>query len=351
MEEVNPLSKNSTKQRRAVRTSLMLIGLVAFAASAADGQAAANERPRPGPAGILKGPHGWILSGLVIGKEGPELADVVAKLERDVYFLTEQKLPKWKEAKYTPANAPLELTPEERKRGYVVFPADYTEQIVPEYIPARTAIGKPLPAFATPGEFEPATFCVSAQKELGDVAVELSDFIGETGQSRIACENVSVGVVRCWPQRASDWGGQGEYRVVPEMIEPPVGRACRVQAGQVKQGWLTVRVPPGTPAGRYRMSLSVRPEKAPPTVLEWRLLVLPFQLSRPADKRWAALVGGFPWAGALDGPESRGRNVPAELDRLTRADVADYADHGFDMLVMNYYLTGSSQRSAGSSDR
>jgi len=286
----------------------------------------------------LKGPHGWILSGLVIGKEGPELADVIAKLNRDIFFLTEEELPKWKEAKYAPVNPPLQLTPDEKQRGYVVFPADYTEQIVPAYVPARTAIGKPLAAFATPGEFEPATLCVSASKDLGNVTVELSDFVGEKGQSRIARENVIVGVVRCWPQRASDWGGQGEYRVVPEMIEPPVGRACRMQAGQLKQWWLTVHVPPGTPAGHYRMSLTVRPEHVPPTVVEWRLLVLPFSLSRPADKHWAALVGGFPWAGPLDGPESRGRNVPAELDRLTRADVADYADHGFDMVVMNYYF-------------
>ena len=30
--------------------------------------------------------------------------------------------------------------------------------------------------------------------------------------------------------------------------------------------------------------------------------------------------------------------MPAELDRLTRADVADYRDHGFDLVLMNYYF-------------
>jgi hypothetical protein len=286
----------------------------------------------------LKGPHGWILSGLVIGREGPELAEVVAKLDRDIFFLTDQESPNWKEAKYTAVNPPLELTPQEQQRGYVVFAADYTEQIVPAYIPARTEIGKPLTALATPGEFEPATLCVSAQKELGSVVVELSDFVGEKGQSRIARENVTVGVVRCWPQRVSDWGGQGEYRVVPEMIEPPVSRACRVQAGQLRQWWLTVHVPPDTPAGRYRMSLSVRPEKAPPTVLEWRLLVLPFPLSRPADKHWGTWLDGFPPVGGLSGPERCGRNLPGEADRLAGADIADYRDHGFDLVLLNYYF-------------
>lgn len=286
----------------------------------------------------LKGPHGWVLNGLVIGKEGREFAEVIATLERDIFFLTEPELPNWKEIKPEPTNPPLELTPEERNSGYVAFSVDYTEQIVPAYIPARTAIGKPLTALATPGEFEPATFCVSAQKELGDMAVELSDFVSEKGQSRIARENVSVGVVRCWPQRVSDWGGKGEYRVVPEMIEQPMGRACRMQAGQLKQWWLTVHVPPDTPAGRYRMSLTVRPEKAPPTVLEWRLLVLPFQLSRPAEKHWGTWLDSFPPVGSLWGPERRGRKVPTEVERLAQADIADYRDHGFDLVLLNYYF-------------
>ena len=34
----------------------------------------------------LKGRYGWILNGLVIGKEGPELAQEVAKLTQDIFF-------------------------------------------------------------------------------------------------------------------------------------------------------------------------------------------------------------------------------------------------------------------------
>lgn len=286
----------------------------------------------------LKGPHGWLLNGLVIGKEGPELAEAVAKLDRDIFFLTEPELAKWKEVKHTPVNPPLAWTTVESEKGYVTFPVDYTEQIVPAYNPVRTAVGKPLTALTTPDEFEPATLCVLARRDLGNVVVELSDFVGEKGQGRIAHANVSVGTVRCWPQRVSGWGGNGEYQVVPEIIEPPVGRACRVPAGQVKQWWLTVHVPPETPAGRYRMSLTVRPEKAPPTVIEWRLLVLPFQLSRPADKHWGTWLDSFPPVGSLWGPERRGRKAAAEIDRLAQADIADYRAHGFDLVLLNYYF-------------
>lgn len=334
-----------------------------FQARAADGQLRLE----------LKGRHGWVLNGLVIGKEGPELAKAVANLERDIFFLTDPELPNWKERKSVSANPPLERTAAEQQKGYVVFPVDYTEPIVPGYVPSRTAIGKPLTAFATPGEIEPATLGISALKDLGVVRVELSDFIGEgkeavrvpvrahepdhpltpalapiggEGARRagegviefIARTNVTVGIVRCWPQRESSWGTKGEYRVVPEMIDPPIGRACRVPAGQIKQWWLTVRVPQDTPAGRYRMSLTVRPEKAPPTVLEWRLLVLPFQLIRPVDKHWGTWLESFPPVGGLRGPERRGRNTPAEEARLVRADLADYQDHGFDLAIFNYYF-------------
>ena len=64
----------------------------------------------------LKGPHGWILSGLVIGKEGRELAEVVARLERDIFFLTDEELPKWQEAKPTAVNPPRKRSPEEQER-------------------------------------------------------------------------------------------------------------------------------------------------------------------------------------------------------------------------------------------
>jgi hypothetical protein len=100
-----------------------------------------------------------------------------------------------------------------------------------------------------------------------------------------------------------------------------------------------VRVPQDTPAGRYRMSVTVRPQNAPPTVLEWRLLVLPFQLIRPADKHWGTWLDSFPPVGGLQGPARRGRNLPAEADRLAKADMTDYRDHGFDLVMLNYYFS------------
>ncbi len=286
----------------------------------------------------LKGSHGWILNGLVIGQDGHALAEVVNKTERHIFFLTEQELPNWHEVKSEPTNPPLDWSNSEQEKGYVVFPVDYTEPVMPTFVPTRSVIGKPMTTFATPGEFEPATFCISSCKDLGNVAVELSDFVTEESKQKITPENMKLGVVRCWPQRVSGWGGKGEYYVVPEMIEPPSKRASRMQADQLKQWWLTVRVPSNIPAGRYRMSVTVRPEKAPPTVIEWRLLVLPFKLTRPKGKHWGTWLDGFPPVGRLWGPERRGRNTPEEVERLARADMEDYREHGFDLVLLNYYF-------------
>ena len=159
----------------------------------------------------LKGSHGWIVSGLVIGKEGPELSAAITKLDRDIFFLTEPELPNWKESKPAPSNPPLEWSEVEKQKGYLVFPVDYTEQIVPTFMPLRSVIGKPITAFVCPGEFEPASFCLSARNDLGRVTLELSSFVAEDGKALIAPENVKIGIVRCWPQRESSWGAKGGY--------------------------------------------------------------------------------------------------------------------------------------------
>jgi hypothetical protein len=286
----------------------------------------------------FKGPHGWILSALVIGKEGPALTQMVAEINRDIFFLTRPELPNWKEVKQHPANPPLEWSPAERQKAYVVFPVDFTEQITPPYVPTRSTIGRPVTAFATPGEFEPASFCVSARVDLGAVKLETANFVDEKTKRTIGSENIDVGIVRCWPQRESSWGTKGNFLMVPEMIEPPEGRANQVGAGQLKQWWLTVHVPSNTPAGRYRMPLTVRPEKATPTVLEFRLLVLPFELTRPRDKHWGTWLESFPPVGGLSGPDRRGRNTHAEEARLVRSDLVDYRNHGFDLAIFNFYF-------------
>ncbi len=66
--------------------------------------------------------------------------------------------------------------------------------------------------------------------------------------------------------------------------------------------------------------------------------LLPFRLIRPTDKHWGPFVDWSPPTAPIRGPQRRGRNTPAENERLAKADVADIRDHGFDLIVINYYL-------------
>ncbi|MBN1676151.1 MAG: hypothetical protein JXR37_34220 [Kiritimatiellae bacterium] len=282
----------------------------------------------------FKGAHGWIASGLVIGKPGRDLDKVVAALEQESFFETPEDAGKWKEVPHKPRHEPPVLTAAERAQGYVTFVRDCTDPAYPASVPARAEIGAPIKTFATPGEFEPGSFCVYPGKALGAVAVELTDFAGEDGR-RISRENVKVGIVRCWPQRG---GRDDTYQVIPELIDPPQGRACVVKAGETKQWWLTVHVPEDAAAGRYRATVTVRPQHAPAASFEWRLLVLPFTLARPADKHWGIWPGTYPPLRGLSGPERRGRNTPDEIDRVARAEMKDLVEHGFDTVLFTLYF-------------
>ena len=69
----------------------------------------------------LKGPHGWILSGLVIGKEGPELAEACGTGSR--HLLPDRAgVAELEGRQVDSANPPLELTPEEQERATWCFP-------------------------------------------------------------------------------------------------------------------------------------------------------------------------------------------------------------------------------------
>ena len=287
----------------------------------------------------LKGLHGWILNGLVDrqgrARNSPRQS---RQLERDIFFLTEPELPHWKEAQIGLRQSAAGTDFGGAGKGYVVFPWITRSRLCPRtrrrgprlegrspLLQRRASSSRRLYAFALQKTWAASRWsCRISSARRGNPA------------SRAECERRRGSVLAATDQRL---GWQGRIPVVPELIEPPAGRACRVPAGQVKQWWLTVRVPPGTPAGRYRMSLTLRPEKAPPTVLEWRLLVLPFPLSRPADKHWGTWLESLPTGReACAGPERRGRNMPAEVDRLARADLVDYRDHGFDLAHIQLLL-------------
>ncbi|MBT4814420.1 MAG: hypothetical protein HON70_01910, partial [Lentisphaerae bacterium] len=282
----------------------------------------------------LTGPHGWLLNALVVGTPGPGLQAITGDLERDIFFSYPEHLKDWVKLKQESIHPPPELTPAEEARGYVTFARDYTVKVFPFTYPERSEIDRPMTAFATPGEFEPATIAIYPFRDVGVVDVELTDFTSTDGR-RISRDRVEVGIVRCWPQRRLKGSGpSGHYAIEPELIEPPCGRIRNVVAGEAKQWWFTVHVPEDAEPGQYRAQVTVKPAGAPHMQVEWRLLVLPFALARPVDRHWGTWLDTFPPLAGLRGPAARGRNTPAEVERLARLEMEDFRDHGFDVAIL-----------------
>jgi len=296
----------------------------------------------------LKGPHGWLLNALVVGTPGAALTTMLADMERDIFFDYPEHLADWKEVEQEPDDPPPDLTAEEQARGYVVFARDYTTKVYPFTNPQRREIGRTLTTFATPGEFEPTTAAVYPVKDLGAVDVEVSGFTSADGGA-ISGDSVEIGVVRCWKQRSGSGSGpSGHYTIEPELIEPATGRIREVKAGATKQWWFTVHVPEDARPGRYRAQVAFRPQAAPPVEVEWRLLVLPFRLTRHADRHWGTWLDSFPPLAGLRGPERRGRNTPEEADRIARLDMEDFRDHGFDVAILECSGIGVMENPDGS---
>ena len=124
---------------------------------------------------------GWLLNALVVGTPGEGLSRIVSDLERDIFFAYPDDLGKWKRIAQGSLYPPPTLTAEETARGYAVFARDCTQKVFPFTHPARYEIDRPITAFATPGEFEPAAAAVYPLRDLGAVEVEVSDFTLDAG--------------------------------------------------------------------------------------------------------------------------------------------------------------------------
>jgi len=187
--------------------------------------------------------------------------------------------------------------------------------------------------FASPGEYEPATFVVTAREDLKNVRVTVGDL--KVGDSTLARDNIDIRIVKCWYQAGT--GPQkepGQRYFVPELLvkddrvlysgmRPDVrltgDPATDIPAGQSRQFWLTIRVPAGTPAGLYTGPITITPENAPAQVQELQVKVLAIQLNAPPQKYYIY------YRGVLTGT---GPEVVTE--DLLRRDLTNIREHGFD---------------------
>lgn len=170
------------------------------------------------------------------------------------------------------------LTEKQKERGYVLFKVNYLDKIYPTTVPESEWIGRPLEAFATPGEYEPVSFAVYPLKDLKGVKIKADDLTNSKGD-RISRENIDVRIVRYMecPVRSSS-----HYKVEPLLLQ----KRDRVDIDYTitKQFWLTVKVPVDAEPGEYEGNILFQPFNASSHEIILKLLVLPFRLIGLKDR-------------------------------------------------------------------
>ncbi|MCK5805883.1 MAG: hypothetical protein KAI66_23835 [Lentisphaeria bacterium] len=102
---------------------------------------------------------------------------------------------------------------------YVVPPISQRKILVNDVlVPGK--LSEDLEVSATPGEYEPASFVVSALADLADLRVQATDLRGDSGI--IPAAAVDIRVVKCWYQAGTAWVGNAQDKsrhvLVPELL-------------------------------------------------------------------------------------------------------------------------------------
>ena len=181
---------------------------------------------------------------------------------------------------------------EEKQRGYLVFQRHWMDLIFPGSIPKTDELTSRLSLVASPGEYEPASFCIRTLKELKGLQLSASELVSEDGH-RIAAPQLRI--VRCVPRawQAEEWlyqDGPVGVMNMPTYLESP--RVLDIARGRTVQFWVTVKVERDANPGTYQGEIHVRHEQGPAHVIATEINVQAIALAEPPqtlgfwDFRW-----------------------------------------------------------------
>jgi len=158
----------------------------------------------------------WVVSAILIASEDEWARveqEIIDPLEEWVFFLPPEQQENWT---FDPPPDPEpmpELSQADRDRGWVLFHRPWAEVVWPNTLPRAEEINPEVRIFATPGEYEPVTFCVNLLRDAGDLTVETTD-VGP-----VAADTIDIRHVRYMRARPN-YVGMGLYRVAPDALEP-----------------------------------------------------------------------------------------------------------------------------------
>jgi len=228
----------------------------------------------------------------------------------------------YKEVPFVETAPQPDLTRRERLRGYLLFQRPITEPIHPNTYPRESERLHMLTGFATPGEYEPLTFGVYPIRDLKNFRVQVSELVGPA--ARIARSEISLRLVTYWNIGYPRYTSRDTYRRLPELLEQVDVHSS--PAGECQRWWLRVHVPPETPPGVYRGTVTIWDDDfQQASAIPVTLRVLGFPLQRDPAKHYSVYYNVRNSVQFRDKSEAF---VRAAMDNEHRAMIA----YGIDMV-------------------
>ena len=217
---------------------------------------------------------------------------------------------------------------------YVIFKKPIFDFVLPDTTYNQDEIIDTVSIFASPDEYEPATFVIRANKNLRDVTVTAINLVNEN--NIIPKENIDIRVVKVWLQGGLNLKIDApEGVLVPELLlyndndkltggfegdtytAPIISTRLRtnITKDDSKQFWITVHVPDNTPPGNYTSTLTISANNVASRDITLKVNVLPITLQKP--KQWY-LIYFKPFTGM--------RSIS---DEVLEKQLIDLKKHGF----------------------
>ncbi|NOZ19707.1 MAG: DUF4091 domain-containing protein [Planctomycetes bacterium] len=180
--------------------------------------------------------------------------------------------------------------PGAEEEAYAVYAGECLSPAHPDRPPRLQMLNKKIEVFASPGEYEPMTFTIFANADIGEVQVTAEELAGLGGE--IPAEDMDVRAVRLLFKRTMYAEPADRLIISPETIES--FHSIRMAAKTFRQIWITMKVPDDLLPGKYEGKILIQPERGPERDVKIALDVLPIRLNKSPRKRFGVYAGCAP---------------------------------------------------------
>lgn len=280
----------------------------------------------------------WLLNAVMIwsAADAETMEERIAALEQAMFVLPPEELAQWQQEPLPETTVFPEdlLSRNDYFKGYVVFGKPYTECVYPNTNPYPFELRPELKIFASPGEYEPLTFCVKTIDALPNVRVSVSDM------GPVKAETVDIRHVKYMKTRPN-YRVTGTYRIVPDVLEPFA--PMDLPADETHRCWLTVRIPEDAKPGLYNGSIFFecdrRFEGGSNTEIPVQIRVLDIKLKEDPEKIYGIYYHN-PLSNAVNAKDELSK---AYFTRKADLEHADMVRHGTRNVTMSAWLPAADE--------